>query len=151
MQMTPSLHAALLNGAALGNVVSSIIVLYFMQTVTASSGIGSALALLQGVQRVLYVVLCGALAVNALHIYNAGELPGFYDGMVELALFALCAVSFMRHRLAPPVPADATWKCPPAAVEYGPRPPRTPNGKYSNGQAEVHSAADQYHEISAGR
>jgi len=134
MQMTPSLQVAIFNGAALANAVSAVIVLYFMQVVTASSGIRSWIALLQGVQRALYIVLCAALAINAVHIYNVRELPGFYDGFVEASLFALCFVSFLRHRSAPPVPTDATWEWPPAAVEYGPRPSRGLNGA-SNGHA----------------
>ena len=67
MQMTPSLQVAIFNGAALANAVSAVIVLYFMQVVTASSGIRSWIALLQGVQRALYIVLCAA-SVSYTHL-----------------------------------------------------------------------------------
>jgi hypothetical protein len=133
--MNPALQVAIFNSAAIANAASALIVLYFMQTVTASSGVRSWIALLQGVQRALYVALCVALAVNAAHIYNTRELPGFYDGFVEASLFALCVVSFLRHRSAPPVPKDATWEWPPAAIQYGPRPPRT--AQWSNGHMEA--------------
>jgi hypothetical protein len=135
MMQSPAFEAVIFNAAAAANVASALIVLYFMQVVTASSGIGSWIALLQGVQRALYVALTCALAVNAAHIYNARELPGFYDGFVEASLFALCVVSFLRHRSAPPVPKDATWEFPPAAIQYGPRPPRT--AQWSNGHMEA--------------
>jgi hypothetical protein len=118
-----------LNSAALGNAVSALIVLYFMQTVTASSGVRSWIALLQGIQRALYIALSASLMIKAIHIYNERVLPDFDDGLVELSLFALCFVSFLRHRSAPPVPADATWEHPPGAVEY---PPPQMNGRWDN-------------------
>jgi hypothetical protein len=131
------IQVVIFNGTALANAASAFIVLYFMQTVTASSGVRSWIALLQGIQRALYIALSFALMVNAVHVYNDHILPNVYDGFVELALFSLCFVSFLRHRYAPPVPADATWKWPPAAVEYGPRPSRTLNGAYSSGHMEA--------------
>lgn len=95
---------------AMANGVSAFIVLYFMQTVTSGSGFSSGIAMLQLTQRGLYVLLAAALWMNATHIYFDRVLPSITSAMVEGAFFLVSAASFLRHRLAPPVPAsDVNW------------------------------------------
>jgi hypothetical protein len=125
---------SLSNAMALANAASAFIVLYFMQGATKGAGFKSRVALLQGVQRVLYFALAGALMANAKHIFDTHELPETFDAAVDLAFFALAATSFLRHRTAPAVPDDASWSHPAPRVIYEPQPkPKAsaPNGHYA--------------------
>jgi hypothetical protein len=111
----PSMSAAILSALGAANFVSAFIVLYMMQTVTGQMGIRSKLALLYLVQRAVYLFLVYALFRNAVHIYFDGVMPARTDAMVETAFFLSCVVSFLRHRLAPSIPAsDAarSWSAP---------------------------------------
>ncbi len=106
----PSISVAILSALALSNALTAFVVLYFMQAVTAGSGFHSRLAFLQLIQRGVYIVLAFALMKNAIHIYFDGIMPAFGDGLVETAFFLASLVSFLRHRLAPPIPASAPWR-----------------------------------------
>lgn len=106
----PSTSVAILSVLASTNALTAFVVLYFMQAVTAGAGFHSRLALLQFFQRCVYAVLAFALMKNAVHIYFDGIMPAFGDALVETAFFLASIVSFLRHRLAPPIPASASWR-----------------------------------------
>jgi hypothetical protein len=95
---------------ATANGVSAFIVLYFMQTVTSGSGFASHIAMLQLAQRGLYILLSASLWMNAIHIYFDRVPPPLNGALVELSFFLVSIVSFLRHRMAPKIPAtDANW------------------------------------------
>jgi len=111
----PSTSVAILEALALANFVSAFIVLYMMQTVTGQAGFRSKLALLLLAQRGSYLFLSYALFQNSVHIYFNATMPGRTDAIVETAFFIACFVGFMRHRLAPKVPASdkaRAWSLP---------------------------------------
>jgi len=54
-------------------------------------------------QRVAYIFLAYTLFANSLHIYFYGPALA-NDAMVQIAFFAACVFSFIRHRLAPKIP-----------------------------------------------
>jgi hypothetical protein len=115
MSLFPSTSVAILDAIAGINFVSAFIVLYMMQTVTGEAGFRSRLALLYLAQRAIYIFLVYALFANAVHIYFQAIMPARSDALVEIAFFLSCMVSFMRHRLAPQIPASEkarSWMLP---------------------------------------
>ena len=95
--------------AATANAVSALVVLYFAQTVTAGAGFHCPLAVIQLVQRVAYFALAAFLMTDAVRIYNEWRAPDSGDLSVQGAFMFVCVLSFMRHRLSPPIPANASW------------------------------------------
>lgn len=90
-------------------VAFALIVLYFMQTVTRDSGIGSWVEFLFALHRAIYIATVWVLALAAYHTYTTQALPDSYTGGVIGALFVLAIVSFLRHRMAPPLKQPGSW------------------------------------------
>jgi len=122
--MTPAIAHALAAAAAFANAGSALIILYFMQAVTHGAGIRCRLALLQLVQRISYGILAMLLMKNALDIYASGEPPTWQHLGVQFSFLLCCTVSYLRHRLSPPI---ASWEKPAASLRYGPHAAK-PNG-----------------------
>ena len=101
--MSPSIANLFVNVAALSNVAALLVLVGFMQSVTKSAGVYSRMSALLLMHRALYVLVIGALAWNAEHIYVTKTPPHFHDLVVEVAFAALCVGSFLRHVLAPPI------------------------------------------------
>ena len=98
--------------AASANAISALVVLYFAQTVTSGAGFHCPLAVLQLIQRIGYFALVAFLMGDAVQIYNEWRAPARGDLAVEGAFMFVCVISFMRHRLAPPIPGSASWSYP---------------------------------------
>lgn len=106
LHLTPWQTQAYSDFMAIANFVTAFIVIYFMQVVTSDAGISSGLARLQFVQRALYLLLAIALFWNAIGIYFDGITPSPNGAFVEFSFFLVSAVSFLRHRTAPPLPGS---------------------------------------------
>lgn len=126
----------MLFGMLLVSFASSLIVIYFMQVVTKDFGFKCRVAVVMLVQRVLYVGLAVSLVWNGLVIVETADLaPPLPTLAIELFFFALSAVSYWRHKYAPPLPDWASWQTPVDPPVY--LSPRQRNG-YDGAPAHLH-------------
>ena len=110
--MTPAIANVLIVSSALAQAISAFIVLFFMQSVTKGAGLHCKLALIQLAQRICYCALSFYLMNNAISIYTDWRCPPFDDMAVFISLMACCMASYVRHRMAPPIPDGASWRNP---------------------------------------
>lgn len=119
--MTPAIENILIITTLAAHAVTCFVLLAFMQTVTREAGWRCPRAAFYLIHRMFYFMLICALAANAEYIYTTWELPSSHDLAVEIAFFVLSTFSYARHRNAPHIPNDATWRHPAGPNAHEPR------------------------------
>ena len=117
-ELSPPVAHFLVVAVIISNVISSSVIFAMAQVVTKDWGIHCHLAALQLFQRICLWFLAIALMVNAFSLFLTWEPPTINALMIYFGFMLACVASFLRHRLAPPVPSDATWKNPAMPIRY---------------------------------
>ena len=116
--LPPSMDNLLLSIVVTSNIVSAAAIFAMAQIVTKGAGIHCHLAALHLFQRISLWWVGIALVNNAMSLYRTWEPPTTSALVVYVGFMLACVAGFMRHRLAPPIPSDASWKNPALAARY---------------------------------
>lgn len=98
--------------SVVANVVSSLIILYMMQAVTAGAGLRCPQAAIRLIHRASLAGLSMALMYHAYDIIEYSRTPTLASALVNGSFTLACVISAVRHSTAPPIPRTNNWHTP---------------------------------------